>query len=233
MPSISHMTTAVLVFAYSPSEEVLHKPIPKADALYYELTAKTLQTVEKSGLSYFHFTEHEQRGSNFGERFTNAIQTVFDHGFDKVITIGNDSPQLKAAQIKSASIHLDKGEFVLGPSTDGGFYLMGIHKSHFDASKFMDLPWQTHRTATAVLQLILQNNVSIARLETLSDLDCISDLKNSLKYNSSLPHIFIDLILSILGVKSQEVPHIQNIFSKDFGNSFYNKGSPLVPLYQA
>ncbi|MFT6930414.1 MAG: glycosyltransferase A (GT-A) superfamily protein (DUF2064 family) [Sediminicola sp.] len=227
------MTTAVLVFAYSPSEEVRHKPIPKANALYYELTAKTLQTVEKSGLSYFLFTEHEQTGSNFGERFTNAIQAVFDHGFDKVITIGNDTPELKASQIKSASIHLDKGEFVLGPSTDGGFYLMGIHKSHFDASKLMDIPWQTNRTATAVLNLVQQNNISVARLETLSDLDCISDLKNFIKYNSSLPPVFIDLILSILGVKSQEVPHTQNIFSKDFGNSFYNKGSPIIHLYQA
>ncbi len=227
------MTTAVLVFAYSPSEEVLHKPIPKAKSLYYELTAKTLQTVEKSGFSYFHFTEHEQTGTSFGERFANAIQTVFNHGFDKIITIGNDSPQLKASQIKSASIHLDKGEFVLGPSTDGGFYLMGIHKSHFDASKFIDIPWQTHRTAAAVLNLVLQNNVSIARLEKLSDLDCISDLKNFLKYNSSIPYIFIYLILSILGVKSQQVPHTQNSFSIVFENSFYNKGSPIVPLYQA
>ena len=198
MPQNSQIKTAVLIFAYSPSEEMLHKAIPKADDLYGELTEHTIKTVEKSGLSYFHFTEHEQKGSSFGERFTTAIQAVFDLGFKNVITIGNDSPQLKASQLINASRHLDKREFVLGPSMDGGFYLMGIHKSQFDATKFQDLPWQTTKTAAALLLLIQENNTPVVKLETLIDLDCVSDLKNFLLYSSKVPYVLTELVLCII-----------------------------------
>ena len=224
------MTTAVLVFANSPSAETLHKPIHNAENLYHELTGQVIQTVEKSGLPYFHFTEHEQTGFNFGERFTNAIQAVFDHGFDNVITIGNDSPQLKASHIKSASLHLNKQEFVLGPSTDGGFYLMGIQRTQFNATKFKNLPWQTNRTATTLLGLIQETNPKVVRLETLTDVDCISDLKQLLNLFHSIPNAIMEQMRSILGVDSLLIVYEQIYFSKDFGKSFYNKGSPLVAL---
>ena len=230
MPQKSKMTTAVLVFANSPSTEMFRKPIPNAENLYHELTEQVIQTVEKSGLSYFHFTEHEQIGSSFGERFTNAIQAVFDHGFDNVITIGNDSPQLKASHIRSASLHLDRREFVLGPSTDGGFYLMGIQRTQFNATKFKNLPWQTNRTAAALLGLIQETNPKVVRLETLTDVDCISDLKQLLKLPLSIPNAIMEQMRSILGVDSLQIIYEQIYFSKDFGKSFYNKGSPLVAL---
>lgn len=224
------MTTAVLVFAYSPLEEMLHKQIPKGDPFFNELTAHTLKTVEKSGLSYFHFTEHEQRGSNFGERFTNAIQAIFDHGFDKVITMGNDTPELKASQIINAAVHLDQQEFVLGQSTDGGFYLMGIHKTQFDADKFLEIPWQTNRTAAAVLHLIKENNTPIVTLESLSDLDCISDVLYFLNSNSKISTELRALLHSIIGIKSLPIKYKENNFSLTYGKSYYNKGSPLVTV---
>ena len=230
MPPKSLLSTAVLVFAYSPSEEMAHKHIPKAGALYTELTEQTLRKIDKSGLSYFHFTEHEQSGSTFGERFSNAIQFVFDHGFDNVITIGNDTPLLTASHIQRASICLDRGEFVMGPSTDGGFYLMGLHKSQFHVDKFKNLPWQTNRTATAVLTVIRENKTKIVQLEILSDIDGIEDLKNILKFKSKLTPQLAALIIFIIG---QEDPRIVfNLMgaSQAFGQRIYNKGSPLLAV---
>lgn len=226
----SDLSTAVLVFAYSPSEEMAHKHIPKAGALYAELTEQTLRKVDNAGLSYFHFTEHEQKGCTFGERFSNAIQVAFDHGFDKVITIGNDTPLLTASHIKAAALCLNRDEFVMGPFTDGGFYLMGLHKSQFHADKFKNLPWQTNRTAAALLTLIRENDTKIVQLEILSDIDGIADLKNILKFKSKLTPQLGALILSILG---QEEPKIVfNIMgaSQAFGQRIYNKGSPLLAV---
>lgn len=224
------MTTAVLVFAYSPSEELMHKPIPKADSFFNELTGHAIKTVKKSGLSYFHYTENEQKGSTFGERFSSSIQSIFNLGFDNVITIGNDSPNLKASQILRASEHLEKKDFVLGPSKDGGFYLMGIHRSQFNAQKFKNLPWQTNKTASALLALVKESNTKVFTLVTLTDLDCISDLKKFLKYSSIVPSVLINLILSIIGVLSQLINYLQNKYNRYYYNNVHNKGSPLVVI---
>jgi len=62
-----------------------------------------------------------------------------------VITIGNDTPILKSHHIVEASRQLESKNVVLGPSLDGGFYLLGIHKTHFNREQFIDLPWQNEQ----------------------------------------------------------------------------------------
>ncbi|MEJ1221518.1 DUF2064 domain-containing protein [Sediminicola sp. 1XM1-17] len=228
MPPKAHLSTAVLVFALSPSEEMLHKPIPKAAELYTELTKNTIHTVEKSGLSYFHVTENEQIGATFGERFTNAIQSVFDHGYENIITIGNDSPLLQVEQIKSASLHLANRQSVMGRCADGGFYLMGIHKSQFDAIEFKKIPWQTNRTAAAVLNLIQENNKAIVQLVTLTDIDCVQDLKDIIKLQSQVSDRLIQLMLYIIGFHSYHIEYKQYEYSEVHSECIYNKGSPLL-----
>jgi len=72
--------TAILVFANSAKAEMQIKPIRKGAVLFDKLTQETLQKVKKTGLPYFHISEQEQKGKTFGERFTKAIQTVFENG---------------------------------------------------------------------------------------------------------------------------------------------------------
>ena len=104
--------TAILVFANSSQEEISHKAIPKSGLLFDMLTQRTLKTVKKTKLPYFHLTEEHQVGDSFGERFTNAIQMVFTKGFEQIITIGNDTPQLRVSHILDASGHLENGKEV-------------------------------------------------------------------------------------------------------------------------
>jgi len=67
-----------------------------------------------------------QKGSNLGERMYKAIQWLFDNGYHKVSLIGTDSPDLPLFFIKEAFLKLDSYELVIGPSEDGGYYLIGM-----------------------------------------------------------------------------------------------------------
>jgi uncharacterized protein len=117
--------TAILIFANSAEKELTSKSISSSD-FFNLLDSDTVKTVKKTNLPYFHFSEKEQIGSSFGERFTNAIEAVFNKGFEHVISLGNDIPHLRANHILKATQNLATSDYVLGPSTDGGFYLMGF-----------------------------------------------------------------------------------------------------------
>ena len=67
----------------------------------------------------------KQKGRSFSERMKNVFQWGFSLGFKKVVLIGSDSPTLPTAFIQEAFDHLNTAPVVLGPATDGGYYLIG------------------------------------------------------------------------------------------------------------
>ena len=220
-------TTAILVFANSSEEELKHKAIPMGSVLFQGLTEHAISTAKKTGLPYFLITEKGQYGSSFGERFVNAIKSIFDKGFDNVITIGNDTPQLKVSDILKASGYLSANKFVLGPSRDGGFYLMGLHKSQFDARAFVELPWKTNTLAKKITSVIESSNVHVIQLRILLDLDTNADLKRILKGLKDCRGIIFQIILSL--VISIRIIILQAYIPLNFkfNSTYFNKGSPF------
>lgn len=191
-------STAILVFARSSKEEQMQKNINNGIELFNVLTEHTLHTVGKTGIPYFHYTENEQNGDNFGERFTNAIQSVFDKGFDRIITIGNDSPQLKRGHIEDAFHQLDTKKVVLGPSIDGGFYLLGLRKEQFEPTIFRELPWQTSQLTSQLKKHFFANGIQLIQLQWLYDIDDRKDLLSISKLTQSLDAIVLHTILLCL-----------------------------------
>ena len=95
--------TAILFFANSAEEDFARKKFDyRAVSLFQDLTQHTLKTIESTGLPFFHFTEKEQLGNTFGERFAHAFASLFALGYTKVISVGNDSPNLTAQHILKA-----------------------------------------------------------------------------------------------------------------------------------
>jgi len=220
--------TAVLVFANSSKEEIKHKAIAKGNVLFSALTDHTLKTVKKSKLPYFHFSEKQQIGATFGERFINAIQAVFNKGYDQVITIGNDTPQLQASHIIKASNELRAKKFVLGASTDGGFYIMGIHKSQFNAAVFKKLAWQTSNLSKQIVRLIAISAVEIVQFKTLHDIDSLSDIKRLLARTHQIPKALLFVLLRIVTSKAPLPKQNYSFLSHLYYRTHYNKGSPIV-----
>ena len=93
---------------------------------------------EASGLPVHYILDDQQVGRSFAERFTNAFQQLFRQGYDKVIAIGNDHPGLTSGHLQTAAWELAEYDHVLGPSTDGGFYLIGVWQK-----RFQQLPFET------------------------------------------------------------------------------------------
>ena len=228
MFAISCHKTAILIFARSAKEEASQKSFCNGIQLFDALTVKTLATVSKSKLPYFHFTEREQHGISFGERFINAIQAVFNKGFENVITIGNDSPQLAVSHILQAEKELENGRFVLGPSVDGGFYLMGISKSQFSKQNFRNLAWQTAFLSKQIIQLVINKKINVFTLNTLFDIDSIQDVKSLLAYAYELPQQLVKLFIRAISMKKIDDRNTPLLYSNYFSETFKNKGSPSI-----
>jgi glycosyltransferase A (GT-A) superfamily protein (DUF2064 family) len=220
--------TAILVFANSAAEELSHKAIPNGKVLFQTLTQETLQKANRTGLPCFHVSEKEQKGNSFGERFTNAIQTVFEEGFDNVITIGNDTPQLKTTHLLKTEAALEAGKTVLGPSLDGGFYLMGIHKSNFDQEGFKRLPWQRFSLFNKISSLVEQTNSLLYQLPILSDIDTIKDVKRLAYFKNSISSTLLQLLILLLKLDKELQTIVISLFSPTFLQQPFNKGSPVL-----
>lgn len=233
MSTALHPETAILIFANSAETESARKVLGSGckkdlqQSLFKKLNERTVRTVEKTGLPYLIYTEKEQVGNNFGERFDHAIQDVFSKGYERVIAIGNDSPGLTANQILKANNALEDGKFVLGPSCDGGFYLMGIDRKTFQKTNFLNFSWQQKSLLAELTGFADRENLTVEKLCPLADLDCVEDLKTHgalwIQKLKSLREI-------LLSIDARDCA--QNVFpTLHFSTSHhlqisYNKGSP-------
>ncbi len=220
-------TTAILVFANSSSEETKYKAIKYGSRLFDALTANTLKTVKMTGIPFFHFTETEQQGDSFGERFANAIQYVFERGYENIITVGNDSPHMAKAHLKTALTALETKKAIIGPSADGGFYLMGLHRSDFKKSVFEVLSWQTSGLREEIVNFLSSNGKEIAMLPVLFDIDTISDARIIAKHVAGIAENVLHIIRLIISsnhrAKTPPSSYIETLYSQNF----FNKGSPF------
>jgi hypothetical protein len=122
-----------------------------------------------------------QSGRDFGERLINTIRHSIKNGYEKVLVIGNDSLDLESENIIKAFQELETNDNVLGPSYDGGVYLIGLSK--FDEILFQNVQWYSSRVFSQIQSnaIELQNNISILE-NTLQDFD---NQKNVLQWLSS------------------------------------------------
>ena len=221
------LKTAIVIFAHSAEYEATLKPFQHSKEVFESLNQRTLDLVKKTNLPYFVFTEKEQVGTTFGERFTNALTSVYNLNFDSLIVIGNDTPDLTLSQLVKAKTKLAKNEIVLGSSIDGGFYLLGIKKEHFNPELFLKLPWQSQKLNASLSKLFKVTTTKVFYLKKLLDIDSIDDIK---KLINNFRKVYDDLFkVLLLFIKLNK--RILFNFSKNtlllFQSKTYNKGSPI------
>ncbi|NKI31180.1 TIGR04282 family arsenosugar biosynthesis glycosyltransferase [Croceivirga thetidis] len=226
MKSSPKNTVAILVFANSSLLDESRKGIPHSRQLFDELTDDVLKKVEKTGLPFYLCDERQQIGSDFGTRFTAAIQTTFAKGFDSIITVGNDTPHLTVEMLLQSHKNLMEGKTVIGPSSDGGVYLLGIHKNKFDAQLFRVMPWQ-QETLFDTLGLHFLRKGILHQLPKLNDLDSTKDIQIILDTKQRLSVALTGLLLRLVRKsRAERTPYLVQTIS-GFQNPNFNKGSPL------
>jgi len=219
--------TVILVFANTSTEEVKRKKIMNGHNLFEHLNQKIFLETKKTGLEVILYSEEFQTGSTFGERFANAIQHVFSKGYQNIIAIGNDSPDLKARHLTIAKENLKSNTLTLGPSLDGGTYLITLSKTEFNKQEFTQLPWQTSKLFVALQDYLEAKNKNIKQLERLKDIDTLTDLHHFLYRYKHTATFLKELILKIISSVQKKASLIIFSYKESQLSLLYNKGSPL------
>ena len=118
------------------------------------------------------FIKGLQSNGDLGDRIKHAFSEVFEQN-EKVIIIGSDCAQLSANHIQQAIDALDTNNVVIGPSLDGGYYLLGMD-SNFQFL-FEDIEWSTESVFETTKNKALAQDLTVAEIEKLSDIDYIED----------------------------------------------------------
>jgi rSAM/selenodomain-associated transferase 1 len=112
-----------------------------------------------------------QRGNGFGERLMNAATDLLRVGFESCCLINSDSPTVTADAFRQAVVELQgaDNQIVLGPSDDGGYYLIGMRKAN--RRLFEGIDWSTERVFTQTLDRARELTLNVHVLPKFYDID--------------------------------------------------------------
>ena len=113
-----------------------------------------------------------QKGVGLGERMEQAFKEGFLKGYRQIVLIGSDLPELTREDLKQAFEALDTNEYVLGPATDGGYYLIGMKS--LNSKLFRQITWGSSTVLRQTIEKI--KNKPLSLLEKRRDLDTYEDL---------------------------------------------------------
>ena len=116
------------------------------------------------------FQKQVQSGDNLGERMFNAFSTILKSN-EKAVIIGSDCPTLTAEILEKAFDALENHDFVVGPSTDGGYYLFGFGQQNLSNLVFKNMDWSTDKVLPTTLKRIEEAGKSVFLLPELTDVD--------------------------------------------------------------
>ena len=129
-----------------------------------------------------------QEGESLGQRMSHAFGRCFSLGFRNVIIIGTDCVMITEEDVKTAFSLLSGGEFeaVLGPATDGGYYLLGLCRG--TDAVFRDMRWSTSRVFKETEKRMGENGLRHAVMRELTDIDEEKDIsiKDIIKRDTEL-----------------------------------------------
>lgn len=117
----------------------------------------------------------DQRGVDLGRRMHNALSDELTGGKNPVVLIGTDCPTLPITIVREAFTRLESVDLVLGPSLDGGYYLIGC--SGGPPPVFDGIPWGTDRVLALTLEKLARLGTPSALLPFWYDVDSIQDLR--------------------------------------------------------
>jgi glycosyltransferase A (GT-A) superfamily protein (DUF2064 family) len=174
---------ALLIFADSAHTDCKRRGWPSAFRSLLE--TQRFEVEENVGIDLHLFTTggpqgplsssvrvHLQEGTTFGQRLENAIDALTRIGYQEIVIVGRDCPDLGQSDIAAAFEQLRQHRLVLGPDHRGGCYLIGIQAN--DREKLHGIRWQRNTDFRQILNRF--GNQEVVRLCVKIDLDSLSDV---------------------------------------------------------
>lgn len=158
----------------------------KATEIYRELLQYTRSVTENLPAEAYHKTVYYgdfinendlwngwskalQSDGDLGTRMKQAFREQFENGAGSVVIIGSDCLVLQARHLEEAFQALQTHDVVIGPSTDGGYYLLGMSSLH--EVLFDEMPWSQPTLMEKTTTALQSKNLSCHLLEPLTDID--------------------------------------------------------------
>ena len=176
-----------------------------ATGLYRAFIQDTLKTVQSLDIPFFvavyppesedQFTQwlgpsyqfFPQKGKNLGQRLQNGFNTMFEKEYQQVIALASDSPDLPIRILQTAVSSLQTHKVVVGPASDGGYYLIGFSREFFIPEAFEEISWSTETVFRETLKRIESVTHRINALPEWADIDTKTDLQEFYTINQSEP----------------------------------------------
>lgn len=196
---------AILLFARPVAEDAAQKRLASQARSNQRVLKRLNEHVEQvaaaTGLPVLYSTALISHRGTFGDQLSAALQTAFDHGFERVLVVGNDCPALTTAHLLGAADALRATPVVLGPDRRGGLYLLGLSRDAFDKNLIAQLPWQTPALSRATHRAFA--NWPITGLARLGDVNQLADLQT---YQATDPtaHAFVVSLLALIAQRGSD-----------------------------
>jgi rSAM/selenodomain-associated transferase 1 len=124
-----------------------------------------------------HYLYMPQAGEDLGERMKNGFVEAISMNFKRVVLIGSDIPDLPLEFIEEAFTSLREKDAVIGPSFDGGYYLIGFKNETFSPKVFEGIHWSTASVFEKTLKVLTEEGLTVHTLRPLRDIDTVEDLR--------------------------------------------------------
>lgn len=231
MQSISDI--ALLFFARSPYSDTKRKEFG-SDKLHLEVVShlhfKTYRKLCNTGLPVIVSNEHTQKSHSLATNLSQAISEVFQKGYQKVIVVGNDCPNLNKTTLESAIQSLHEGKNVLGPDMEGGTYLIGIHQSEFSKGAFEKALMVKSEVQSKLSEFLQSFGNSPVILEPKHDINSRKALckyvRVSLDYSPT--YTFLRRIyFSLIHFVKENSHYIQRYYASIFSSDSSRRGPPI------
>jgi hypothetical protein len=141
--------------------------------LFYgnEGPVKILNEFAQESVSFF-----PQEGQGLGEKMANIFEKIFSKGYNKVVLIGADIPEVSLEDLNDSFDILDSNDVVFGPTDDGGYYLVGMNRPH-DIIFRSDIKWGTPEVFQESIKSLENMKIEVGLIRFRSDIDTEGDLK--------------------------------------------------------
>jgi rSAM/selenodomain-associated transferase 1 len=140
-----------------------------------------------------HFSLVPQLGAELGARLLSTFEQLFRQGFDHVFAIDSDTPTLPSTYLQHAldAMAQPQTDVVLGPTEDGGYYLLGLRRLH--RQLFEEMPWSTPQVLIETLRRAEAQQLHTICVEPWFDVDTPDDLHRLMEvlrasHNGEAPH---------------------------------------------
>lgn len=114
-----------------------------------------------------------QPAGDLGDRMSQSFRESFTRGYERVVMIGTDAPEMDRKTVQTAFRKLRAHRAVLQPTDDGGYALVGLSKM---AEIFMGIDWSTDRVMAQTRALLKRKRIKCAELSATFDVDTAADL---------------------------------------------------------